>query len=31
VWSEMRDKYEWPDTFVDGHKIMQRFISVPIE
>ncbi len=30
VWDDMKKRYEWPDSFVDGHKIMQRFISVPI-
>lgn len=30
VWDQMKADYSWPDSFVDGHKIMQRFISVPI-
>lgn len=29
VWDELKKRYEWPGTFVDGHKIMQRFITVP--
>lgn len=24
-----QDEYAWPEDFLDGHKIMQRFISVP--
>lgn len=30
VHAEMMKNYAWPESFVDGHKIMQRFISVPI-
>ncbi|RLC77810.1 MAG: hypothetical protein DRJ03_26260 [Chloroflexi bacterium] len=29
VLKQYQDEYAWPDTFVEGHKIMQRFISVP--
>jgi hypothetical protein len=30
AWSKLKKAYAWPDTFVEGGKIMQRFISVPI-